>query len=128
MADSHRKSNNPNNDTDKDPEDIGKSMRMYMSETNVRDIVMDLLGPLVAKAKEESEYSRLTQKRMDQIQKDILDQRREIIALQTMDSQMREILKNQSRSEADMKAYKYNNEAEFKKTNAFAERLKYLTE
>ena len=54
-------------------EDISKSMRMYMSETTVRDIVMDLLGPLIAKSKEESEYARNTQKRMDQIGKDFLD-------------------------------------------------------
>ena len=44
-----------------------------MSETTVRDIVMDLLGPLIAKSKEESEYARNTQKRMDQIGKDFLD-------------------------------------------------------
>ena len=77
---SDRKHNTYGNDTDT-PEDIGKSMKMYISETGVRDIVMDLLGPLVSKAKEESEYSRLTQMRMDAIQKDQIEQRRDIIAL-----------------------------------------------
>ena len=68
------------NDTDV-PEDISKSMKLYISETQVRDIVMELLGPLISKAKEESEYTRLNQIRMDQIQKDLIEHRRDIAQL-----------------------------------------------
>ena len=124
---SDRKHNTYGNDTDT-PEDIGKSMKMYISETGVRDIVMDLLGPLVSKAKEESEYSRLTQMRMDAIQKDQIEQRRDIIALQQIDSSIKEMIKTQARDAAEVKSFKYSNEAEFKKVNAYAERLKYLME
>ena len=38
------------------------------------------------------------------------------------------MIKTQARDAAEVKSFKYSNEAEFKKVNAYAERLKYLME
>lgn len=69
-------------------------MKIYQSETRVRDIVMDLLAPLISKSKEESEYTKALNIRLSGMQKNINDHKREIMTLQGMDSQVKELLKS----------------------------------
>lgn len=65
-------------------DDIGASMQYYISDTQVREIVGELLFPLISRAKEESEYTRAMGKRLDAIDKFGSDTKKEVQALQTM--------------------------------------------
>jgi hypothetical protein len=65
-------------------DDIGQSMKYYISDTQVREIVGELLFPLISRAKEESEYTRAMGKRLDSIDKAGIDTKKEVMALQTM--------------------------------------------
>jgi hypothetical protein len=65
-------------------DDIGASMKYYISDTQVRDIVGELLFPLISRAKEESEYTRAMGKRLDAMDKFGADTKKEVQALQTM--------------------------------------------
>ena len=56
-------------------------MKYYISDTQVREIVGELLFPLISRAKEESEYTRAMGKRLDAIDKFGADTKKEVMAL-----------------------------------------------
>ena len=53
-------------------------MKYYLSDTQVREIVGELLFPLITRAKEESEYTRSLGKRLDAMDKFAADNKKEI--------------------------------------------------
>ena len=69
-------------------------MKYYISDTQVREIVGELLFPLISRAKEESEYTRAMGKRLDAIDKAGIDTKKEVVALQSMNDMMKTIQTN----------------------------------
>jgi hypothetical protein len=80
-------------------------MKYYLSDTQVREIVGELLFPLITRAKEESEYTRSLGKRLDAMDKFAADNKKEIQALQSMNEKMKKIEKDHTASEAEFKSF-----------------------
>jgi len=101
-------------------------MKYYISDTQVREIVGELLFPLISRAKEESEYTRAMGKRLDAMDKFGADTKKEVMALQTMNDSMKTIQKAQVTGAAELKAYQMKMELDAKKVNTTTDRCFYL--
>ena len=101
-------------------------MKYYISDTQVREIVGELLFPLISRAKEESEYTRAMGKRLDAIDKAGIDTKKEVMALQSMNDNMKTIQKTQVTGAAELKAYQTKLELDAKKVNTTTDRCFYL--
>lgn len=101
---------------------------MYISENNVREIIADVMRPLVSKSKEDSLFMKKLNERLNHTDNVLQDTKKEVQSLNKLSGLMDDMNKQIARQNMELNSFKNYSEGVNKKHITTQERLFFLQE